>query len=637
MAINLIDEIINRSDIVDIIGKFVSLHKSGANYFGLCPFHPDTNPSMSVSPKKKIFKCFSCGASGNVITFIQRYKKISYGEAVREAAKLAGFNDSVVNEYFNKQNKSYSQANWKLFTLNADANELFKQLLFDEDNKKYLQYLLDRKLSEDIIKKFDIGFCGKNDAKQICYDLLANKKVNPNAKWNEDDLLKTSLININEKTFEINDYFYNRITFPIKDRNGFIVGFIARDINLDTELKYLSSRETTLFSKSNILYNMDKVFQEKPETLVVLEGNIDLITLYESGMNEATHGAVALMGTALTRNHVQMIAKSGFIKNIVLWFDNDAAGAKSTIVNGLQFLKTGLNVVVVNNNTKYKDVNEIMVKESKKKVLDLLLDPSKPSFISYYISKKLVDLTSTNIDSKVEEVLALINKYGKTLHFKAYVNQIASLTKLDPEDIVSAYKKISTNRFLANKEYEWNRLPTPAKKVINDPIYKNLVEAFNILMNSIIYKPQFAETIYSELVHKKTNHPIINDFLYLIKTLSLESWDDKDHIQDVEKIILTLDKNQKISSNGSKALIKILDNMKVRLSSNLPMKVNKSNVKIQAQHIDYYCNLIEKDRLMTILKDKNISKSEQEKVTSNLEKIRKDIKLFEKSKSKRFI
>ena len=222
MAINLVEEIISRADIVDIIGKFVPLHKSGANFFGLCPFHPDSNPSMSVSPKKKIFKCFSCGASGNVITFIQRYKKTSYGEAIREAAKLAGFTDDVVNEYFNKQNRNYSQVNWKLFTLNSEANDLFKQLLFDDDNKKYLQYLLDRKLSLNIIKKFEIGFCGKNNEKQICYDLLANKEVNPEAKWNEDDLLKTSLININEKTFEITDYFYNRITFPIKDRNGFI-------------------------------------------------------------------------------------------------------------------------------------------------------------------------------------------------------------------------------------------------------------------------------------------------------------------------------------------------------------------------------------------------------------------------------
>ncbi len=635
MAMNLVEEIINRADIVDIIGKFVSLHKSGANYFGLCPFHPDSNPSMSVSPKKKIFKCFSCGASGNVITFLQRYKKISYGEAIKEAAKLAGFSQDAVNEYFNRQNKNYSQTNWRLFTLNSEANELFKQLLFDDDNKKYLQYLLDRRLSPEIIKKFEIGFCGKNNEKQICYDLLANKNVNPNAQWNEDDLLKTSLININEKTFEVTDYFYNRITFPIKDKNGFITGFIARDMNLNSELKYLSSRETSLFSKSNTLYNMDRVFMDKPETLIVLEGNIDLISLYESGMDETKFGAVALMGTALTQNHIKMISNSGFIKNIVLWFDNDEAGAKSTITNGLQFLKTGLNVVVVNNNTKYKDVNEIMVKESKQKVLDLLLDPNKQNFISYYISKRLVNINTTNINSLVEEVLALISKFGNPLQWKQYSTLIAKLTNLDLEDINSSYRRISSNRFVANRNYDWNKTKTP-KPSIKDPIYKNLIDAFNNLMKSVVYQPSLAETVYDNLVHKESNHPIINDYLYLIKTLSLESLDEKQHLDIVEKTIVQLFQNKKISDAGSKALIKLVDEQKVRLSSNLPLKISKSSVKIQIQHIDYYCNVIEKNRILKQLNNSKLSDAEKKKLEISLNKIRQDIREFASSKAHRF-
>ncbi len=635
MAMNLVDEIINRADIVDIIGKFVSLHKAGANYFGLCPFHPDSNPSMSVSPKKKIFKCFSCGASGNVITFIQKFKKISYGEAIRETAKLAGFSQSAIEEYFNKQDKRYSQANWKLFSVNSDANDLFKQLLFDEDNKKYLQYLLDRKLSLNIIKKFEIGFCGKKNEKQICYDLLANKSVNPQAKWNEDDLLKTSLININEKTFEISDYFYNRITFPIKDNNGYIVGFIARDITLDSELKYLTSRETTLFSKSNIIYNMDKMFLEKPETLVILEGNIDLISLYESGMNETTHCAVALMGTALTRNHVQMISKTGFIKNIVLWFDNDEAGQQSTITNGLQFLRSGLNVVVVNNTTKYKDVNEIMTKESKQKVLDLLLDPHKQDFISYYITKRLVNLNTTNINGLVEEVLALINKFGNSLQWSHYASLISKLTNLAVEDITAAYRKISSNRFLANKEYEWNKKPQ-TKKESWDPIYKNLVDAFNMLMKAVVYQPSLAELVYKELSHKETNHPIIKDYLYLIKTLSLESFNEAQHLDVVEKSIKQLYDMKKLSEKGTQALLKLVDDQKVRLESNLPLKVSKSSVKIQVQHIDYYCNVIEKNKLLKQLDNPKLSNEEKDRIELALEQIRKEIRLFAKSKAHRF-
>lgn len=315
---SFVEELLEKADIVDIVGRFVSLHKSGANFFGLCPFHPDQNPSMSVSPKKKIFRCFSCGASGNVINFVQKFKKISYGEAIREVAKMAGYSETDINNYLSKQNKNYSPANMKLFDLNADANDLFKTLLYNPENRKYLQYLYDRKLSDDTIRKFEIGFAGKGNEKRIIYDILTDSNIPHKQIWNEDNLLKASLININEKTSEISDYFHNRITFPIKDRNGFIVAFIARDITKDSELKYLTSRETNLFSKSNTLYNFDRVMLDKPKTLVVLEGNIDLMSLYEAGMNDSQFGAVALMGTAFTQQHKNMIFNTRSLDNIIL-------------------------------------------------------------------------------------------------------------------------------------------------------------------------------------------------------------------------------------------------------------------------------------------------------------------------------
>jgi DNA primase len=181
MSNKLIDELLDRANIVDVIGQFIKLHKSGANYFGLCPFHHDNHASLSVSPKKRIFKCFSCGTSGNVINFVQKYKKISYGQAIKEVAKLLGYSDQQIDDYFFKSNKSL-QINSKLYSLNAEANEIFKSLLFNTENKKYLQYLLDRKLSLSTIKKFEIGFCGKNNSSQIMYDLLTNKEINSNAK-----------------------------------------------------------------------------------------------------------------------------------------------------------------------------------------------------------------------------------------------------------------------------------------------------------------------------------------------------------------------------------------------------------------------------------------------------------------------
>lgn len=641
MSNNLVEELIERADIVDIIGRFVKLHKSGANYFGLCPFHSDTTPSMSVSPKKKIFKCFSCQAHGNVITFVQKYKKITYAEAIREVAKMAGYSDSDINSYFNKQNKNYNQENWRLFELNNDANEIFKALLFNDDNKQYLQYLLDRKLSKEIINKFDIGFDGKNKAKQIVYDLLTNKEINPSAKWNENDLLKTSLITINEKTSEVIDYFHDRITFPLKDKNGFIVGFIARDIKTNTELKYLTSRETTLFSKSQTLYNFDKVFADKSENLVVLEGNIDLISLYESGMNENAYSSVALMGTALTFNHVNMIKKIGCVKNVILWFDNDNAGAHSTIVNGLQFLKAGFNVVVVNNNTQYKDVNEILVNEGKDKVLSLLSDPDKPDFITYYIQKQLVDITTTNITEKVNDVYALINKYGVPLLWSKYAQAISKATALSIDDITTAYKEFASNRFKANASYEWNKPHVVNKPKVdstwNSPIAKNLLKAYQELMLCVLLNPELAEQAYTDLEFKQSKLELANDIIYVIKGLAVETFNPNSYLDEEDKMIDAFYKNKKISSKSYEIIKNMIIDQKISFKdSSITVSSNKNKCKQIVDHINYYV-----DELMILQYKKellipDLNEEQKNKILHKIKELTLRVSAFKKVKKSKY-
>ena len=250
---SFIDQVIERTNIVDIVSKYVSLKKMGANYFGLCPFHPDKNPSMSVSNKKKIFKCFSCNTSGNVITFVQKIKKISFGEALKEVALASGFSQKEIDDYFNNKNsKNYNPYQSHFYSLNNKANDLFQILLFNESNKKYLNYLLERKLSLETIKQFNLGFCGKDNAKTILFDLITEQNNQGEETFNADDLLKASLININEQTSNVVDYFFNRIIFPIKDKNGFIIGFIGRNIDKTETVKYLISRETFLFHKAEV-------------------------------------------------------------------------------------------------------------------------------------------------------------------------------------------------------------------------------------------------------------------------------------------------------------------------------------------------------------------------------------------------
>ena len=585
---NFVDELLEKADIVDIIGRFVSLHKSGANFFGLCPFHPDQNHSMSVSPKKKIFRCFSCGASGNVINFVQKFKKISYGEAIREVAKMAGYSETDINNYLSKQNKSYSPANMKLFDLNADANDLFKTLLYNQDNKDYLQYLYERKLSDDTIRKFEIGFAGKGQEKRIVYDILTDTSIPHKQMWNEDDLLKASLININEKTSEISDYFHNRITFPIKDRNGFIVAFIARDIKKDSELKYLTSRETNLFSKSNTLYNFDRVMLDKPKTLIVLEGNIDLMSLYEAGMKESEYGAVALMGTAFTISHKNMILNTRCIDNIILWFDNDEAGKASTLKNGLQLLPLHKNMIVVNNTTKYKDVNEILVKEGKEKVLEILQSAQNPRFVSYYITHTLKGLTSLNLDSKVRDALKVMKTENNPAYTDSYIQLISSITKLAVSDLKRTYE-------LTRGDFEYT---DPAKKIVRPvlpPVVVNMISTFRQLIQLLLVDPSLAEDSYQELEYKtqdKIKLDEIKDYIYLIKALATHTFAPTDLIKQEKELVDGIYKNKKIGADAYRFILYAIDEIETGHSYSIKISSHKRKCISCVEHINISCDQI---------------------------------------------
>lgn len=630
---SFVEELLERADIVDIVGRFVSLHKSGANFFGLCPFHPDQNPSMSVSPKKKIFRCFSCGASGNVINFVQKFKKISYGEAIREVAKMAGYSEADINKYLSKQNKNYSPANMKLFDLNADANDLFKTLLYNEDNKKYLQYLYDRKLSDDTIRKFEIGFAGKGSEKRIIYDILTDPSIPHKQVWNEDDLLKASLININEKSSEISDYFHNRITFPIKDRNGFIVAFIARDIDKDNELKYLTSRETNLFSKSNTLYNFDRVMLDKPKTLIVLEGNIDLMSLYEAGMNENQYGAVALMGTTFTQQHKNMILNTHCIENIVLWFDNDDAGKASTLKNGLQLLSLHKNMIVVNNTTSYKDVNEILAKEGKQKVLDILQSADNPRFVTYYITHVLKDITSLNLDSKVRDVLKVIKTENNPSYTDSYINLISSITKLAASDLKRTYETI-------RGDFGFGQQPKTTKtRVVYPPVVTNMINSFRQLITLLFVDPSVAEDSYEEFECKspdKIKIEEVQDYIYIIKSFATSAFAPTDLVGQETKLLQSLFSEKKISDAAYKFGMDAIAEIQANSSYSIAIRSNKRKCVSLVEHINVCFNeimasQIRHDIAQGIYKDEALANAKAE-----LEKLSDKINNYKKHKKNKY-
>lgn len=623
---SFIDQVIERTNIVDIVSKYVSLKKMGANYFGICPFHPDKNPSMSVSNKKKIFKCFSCNTSGNVITFVQKIKKISFGEALKEVALASGFSQKEIDDYFNNKNsKNYNPYQSHFYSLNNKANDLFQILLFNESNKKYLNYLLERKLSLETIKQFNLGFCGKDNAKTILFDLITEQNNQGEETFNADDLLKASLININEQTSNVVDYFFNRIIFPIKDKNGFIIGFIGRNIDKTETVKYLISRETFLFHKAEVFYNLDQVYHSNINTLVILEGNIDLISLYEAGLNTSKYGVVALMGTAFTASHLNILRQIKSIKNIILCLDNDDAGRKNTLSIGLQLLRGGYQLFVVKNATKYKDINDILVNEGKKQVLDLLNDNNLIDFFLFYIQHTLVSLNLSNTVSLVTQILTLIARHGNSLYWSKYRDLIAKITNLDPEDLNVTYKKLVTSRFAVRDDSVYKELRDETTKVKSENekrILKNLESCVHKILGVLFFAPSLASKLYDILQHKEISHvKAIDDILTFIKYLA--SVDDPEYL-NFELVFQDLNKSQKISQKTLRLIMDEYDKF-VDLKKEHHIQTYKSNrYSGIAQQFDKLCWELKLEQLEQKLKT-TTSQTERQKIWTLITTLNKKI------------
>ena len=300
-----IENLLATVDIVDVVEKYVPLKRSGANFVGVCPFHDDSHPSMSVSSKLGIFHCFSCKAGGNAIKFIQDYEKISFPEAVE---KLAGMYNFAL-QYTGAKVQERSEEKKVLGILNA----YYQSCLYQ--NPTAVKYLHDRGLSDQSIRKFGLGYAG---ASAQTIRVLQNEEIPP------QDALNAGAVKQNERGLYAS--FIERITFPIYNHASKLVGFGGRTIS-DNPAKYVNSPQCALFDKSKIFYAFDlaKKSAIAKKTLIITEGYMDVIMLHQAGIDNA----VAVLGTALTPAHLPLIKRAEL--NVVLSFDGDAAGINAAI------------------------------------------------------------------------------------------------------------------------------------------------------------------------------------------------------------------------------------------------------------------------------------------------------------------
>lgn len=306
---NVLDEIRDRADIVDLIGEYVDLKRSGSNYMGLCPFHSEKTPSFSVSPSKSIFKCFGCGVGGDVITFIMKRENLSFPEAVEFLADKY----NVRLEVYKDENKEAREKRNRLYEINREAGLHF--LKNYQASQKAQLYLKNRMLSDKTIRSYGIGY--SKDSWTDLYDHLTKMG------YKEEELLELNLIS-KSKNGNYIDRFRDRVMFPIINRNNRIIGFGARAFG-NAKPKYLNSRETPIFHKGSNVFNINIISRESTrERIILVEGYMDVISLYNSGINYS----VASLGTSLTIDQANIIKRMA--KDIYICYDSDNAGINAT-------------------------------------------------------------------------------------------------------------------------------------------------------------------------------------------------------------------------------------------------------------------------------------------------------------------
>ena len=383
-----IEKIRKSANIVDIISSYVPLTQKGKNYFGVCPFHEDHSPSMSVSEEKQIYKCFSCGAAGNVFTFVSDYENVKFLEAVKIVADKCGipFHGIIKKDAPKNYTKEYEAMNLAL--------KFYQNNLNSKEGVLAKEYLFKRNLGEDVIKEFELGLSlGGN---------LSLNQLLLNKGYSKELMQQLGLINQNNDI--IHDVFQRRVMFPIHDLEGNVVGFTGRIYEDSGQAKYINSKESNIFKKGQILFNYHRATKEikRKKEVVLVEGNMDAIRMYAAGIKNV----LALMGTSLTKEQVAIL--KGLRAHIILMFDNDSAGEIATYQNGTILEEAGLDFKVVRLSGE-KDPDEYIIKQGVKALEENIRSPI--TFLDFKLKyfRKDKDL------SKVDDLASYIKEIIKDL------------------------------------------------------------------------------------------------------------------------------------------------------------------------------------------------------------------------------
>ena len=414
---DIIEEVRSRNDIVDVIGQYVHLTKKGSTYFGLCPFHNEKTGSFSVSPNKQMYYCFGCGAGGNVFTFMMQYENFTFGEAMEALADRAGV--ALPKQEYSAAQKREADKKQRLLEINKEAARYFYYMLRSPHGEVGMRYLTERKLTDETMHHFGLGYAGKNGEQVVQY--LRKKGFT-------DEEIKDSGLAMFSEQRGLRSQFWNRVMFPIQDINHRVIGFGGRVMG-DGEPKYLNSPETMIFDKRRNLYGLNFARTARTGNIILCEGYMDVIAMHQAGFTNA----VASLGTAFTAQHSVLLKR--YTQEVRLAYDSDGAGQKAAL-RAIPILKSaGINVRVIHMDP-YKDPDEF-IKNLGTEAFQERIDAAESSFM-FEISVLEKNYKQSDPEGRASFMKAMARRlleFPQELERNIYIDAIAGRYGIASEEL----------------------------------------------------------------------------------------------------------------------------------------------------------------------------------------------------------
>ncbi|MBQ6680001.1 MAG: DNA primase [Lachnospiraceae bacterium] len=445
---DVVEEVRMRNPIVDVVGSYVQLKRSGANYFGLCPFHNERSASFSVSPQKQMYYCFGCHAAGNVITFVMQYENFSFQEALQFLAERAGMTLPEATE--SRESIEARDRRSVLLKMHKDAAVFYHRYLKSPEGKNGYQYLKARALSDETIVSFGLGFAGPRP--DLLYRYLKQQG------YTDAQMKDGGLVSFSERGAF--DRFWNRVIYPIMDANSHVIAFGGRVLG-DGQPKYLNSPETMIFDKSRNLYGLNVARRTREKYFIICEGYMDVIALHQAGFTNA----VAALGTSFTPQHGAIIRR--YVKEAVLCFDSDGAG-KNAALRAIPILReAGLNIRVLSM-TPYKDPDEFIRGLGADAFRERIRDAANAFLFEIRMLRGQYDLEDPQGRSDFfnETARRIAVTFPDPVERTSYAESVAREFRFDPDTLKSKITKNGEERGLSRSDPERYR-PASSRKTNN--------------------------------------------------------------------------------------------------------------------------------------------------------------------------